>query len=144
MSDKPTDELSMKNIAQIVAEVEAEELALRDADLALHHELNRQMNWVFGQLNSSLIQSRFDHPNCDHRQNGIDIEVSRGGQPVCWLLKSGGKMEVKVLSEGGADATFDNAEDAIRKIVQLLVRHQREYSIELLQELSRPGGWMAS
>ena len=45
--------------------------------------LNDNMEWVFKQLNSRLIQSRFDHPHCDHLENGLDIEVTRGGQHVC-------------------------------------------------------------
>jgi len=139
----------MKHIDQIIAEVEAEEQTRRDADLALDHELNRKMQWIFDQLNSPSIRSKFDHPHCDHLDNRVDIEVNRGGQFVCRLVKDNGKMKLQDWS-GTGSATFDKPEDALRRIIELLVRHKRDCSRQEPRVASDhrpslgPGDWMSS
>src|SRR5262245_29650616 len=123
------------NVVDIIQEVKKRDQARKDAELAREHAINRKMQMVFEQLNYPLVRSEFDHPHCDHLANGIDINVTRGGQPVCKLGKHDGRMKLETWISPEAPVFFDEPEAALRRIIELLLKHKQDFPIETLEEI---------
>ena len=91
----------MKPIDQIIDEVEATQQARRDAKRKREEALDCMMNEICEQFGWPAFRTKFDQVRWAQLGNGIDIEISRGGDLVCHLLKEDGTMTLKSLVKLG-------------------------------------------
>jgi hypothetical protein len=116
------------DVRKIIAEVQDEERARRDQDLANHHQANEKLQAMFEALNESIMRRAFGGPVVDRLENGVDILVKRIGDLVCTVNKQpghdGGDIRVDMGRAGGPAEWFSDATLATKRVVRLLLEHQ--------------------
>jgi hypothetical protein len=123
----------MRPIEQIISEVQAEERARRDGDIARHHRANEKLQAVFRVLNEGgQVRKAYD-ALADHDQNGVDILVRRFGKTVCNVFKDpdheGGDIRIEIHTAGGPpdEEWYADPEHATRRVIELLTKHKARW-----------------
>lgn len=117
----------MRPIDVIINEVKSADQARRDADLAAHHAVNRQIGEMFDALNDPIVGVKFDRPFVD-RIDAVNFSVRRLEQTVCIVQKQDGKIKLKSGQElGSLVAYYEDPDPATQRVLELLQEHQRKF-----------------